>query len=326
MDAYGMCWNYNKPFPLSSSSFSLSLSAFHFLLLHLPATSIPLHSLFLSSLHLFRQRQIRFETGSSRACLSVMTRDPKLAGRSEDEVGTWKVSGAVSHALRPEGQHFKRDDPQTSLPMRPNSHFLNCWVQEPPPPPKPRASGSPLTAVYPKLAWGELRFCNPHAMSQDFLPRQVPLESWIHQWPKVIFHCWFSPVYHSSKQALLGSCVQWIIRTRNWNEFSTGPLQMNRVQKNMPTVPFTLKWGPTPNFIPVDWMVVPGHTDVDSQKRHRFLAAHGRIHRVRWVPYQTWVDGPILVTRTIADPSGLADMETRNLTLRPCPCNISKQP
>lgn len=80
------------------------------------------------------------------------------------------MSGAVSHALRPEGQHFKRDDPQTSLQMKPNFHWPNCCgLQEPPPPPppKPRASGSPLTAVYPKLAWGELRLSNSCAMSQD---------------------------------------------------------------------------------------------------------------------------------------------------------------
>lgn len=35
-------------------------------------------------------------------------------------------------------------------------------------PPKPRASGSPHTAFYPKLARGELRLSNSCSVSQDF--------------------------------------------------------------------------------------------------------------------------------------------------------------
>lgn len=90
----------------------------------------------LSSLCPFRQRQIRWRPAHRKA-VSKTVPDLKLAAGSEDEAGTWKVSSPVSHALRPKGQHFKRDDPQTSLQRMPDFHWLSCCgLQELPPPPK----------------------------------------------------------------------------------------------------------------------------------------------------------------------------------------------
>lgn len=149
-----------------SSSFFLTLT----LSVLLPASSTlspchDSHSLCLLSLRPFKQRPIRWRLAH---CVALSPKPPLTPNQqSEDEVGTWKVSGAVSHALHPEGQHFKRDDPRTPLQMKPNSHWRNCWgLREPLPLPKPCASGSPLTAVYPQLAWGELRLSKSCAMSQ----------------------------------------------------------------------------------------------------------------------------------------------------------------
>lgn len=108
-------------------------------------------------------------TGPLQDCRSKTTSDPKLRVGSENEVGTWKVSGTVSHAPRPEGQHFKQDDPWTSFQMKSNSHWPNCWgLHEPLPLTKSCVSGSPLMAVHPQLVWGELRLTKSCTMSQDF--------------------------------------------------------------------------------------------------------------------------------------------------------------
>lgn len=154
---------------LSSSSPSLSLSALLFLLLHLSLPSISLHSLFLSSLHPFRQRQIRWRP-ARRAAVSLkrpLTPNWQSGLRMRLGLERWAVLFPMLCVWR--GSTSNRTTLGPSLQMRPNSHWPNCCgLQEPPPPPKPRASGSPLTAVYPKLAWGELRLSNPCAMSLNF--------------------------------------------------------------------------------------------------------------------------------------------------------------
>lgn len=191
---------------------SLSLSVLLFQHLHL---SVPLPFLFIhspchSSVHSDRDR-----LGEDWPIARLSLRNdfwPQTGSR----VGVWgwdKVSGAVSHALRPEGQHFKQDDPQTSLQMKPNFHWPNCCgLQDPPPPPKPRASGSPLTAVYPKLAWGELRLSNSCAMSQLFFPLSSSgkldpsvTQSSISTLKCVLVKLWYPPLYHAFMQAGQGN-------------------------------------------------------------------------------------------------------------------------
>lgn len=96
-----------------------------------------LHPRSLSSLSPFRQRQIRWRATHHGAVPVKTTYDLELAARSGDEVGTWKVSGGVSHALHPKGQHFKQKDPRTSLQRKPDFHWVICCeLQELLPPPK----------------------------------------------------------------------------------------------------------------------------------------------------------------------------------------------
>lgn len=115
--------------------------ALHFSSTHLPVITASI------------QTVIDEETGSSQDCLPEITYDLKSTTGSKHEDGTWKVSFAVSHALHPEVQHFKQDDPRTSHQMKPDFHCTD--LKDPPPlKKKPCASESSLTPVYPKLARG----------------------------------------------------------------------------------------------------------------------------------------------------------------------------
>lgn len=129
----------------------------------------PVPWLSLSSLHPFRQRQIRWGPAH---CKAVSPNRPltlkltvRVRGWGSDMKGEWCCFPCSCS----EGQHFKRDDPQTSLRMKPNFHWLNCkGIQEPLHPQKPSASGTPLMTVYPQQAWGDLRLSHSYAMSEDW--------------------------------------------------------------------------------------------------------------------------------------------------------------
>lgn len=135
---------------------------------HSPLVS--LHSLFLSSLHPFRQRQIRWRP-ARRAAVSPrrpLTPNWQSGPRMRLRLERWAVLFPMLSVWRGSTSN------ETTLgPLSRWGQTLtgpNCCglLLEPPPPPKPRASGSPLTAVYPKLAWGELRLSNPCAMRWNF--------------------------------------------------------------------------------------------------------------------------------------------------------------
>lgn len=83
-----------------------------------------------------RQKKIRWRLAPWCGCLSWPLTPEMTVGVALDEAGTWKVNGAVSHALCLQGQHFKQDQSQTSRWSQTLTGLTAGEPQEPLPPPK----------------------------------------------------------------------------------------------------------------------------------------------------------------------------------------------